>query len=518
MLRPKQRSAQTLTMPAPIGGWNATNSLATMGPTEAVIIDNWFCLPTELQQRKGYTQWATGLTGSVKSFLTYDSATGTHQFFAVSGSGSSYSIYNVSASGSVGTAVVTGLTGGDYKHQLSTTSGGSFTLAVNGVDNALLYDGTTWHSLTQTSAPYKLQGVDTYKLCNVRLHKRRMWFVERDSLKCWYTDTDAVSGTIHSYDFGPLFARGGKIVNIDTWSLDAGTGMDDYFVVITSSGEIAVFTGTDPADATNWSLKGVYYVGSPVGTNNTQKYGGDVLLLNKDGLIPLSQCLMSSRVNTRVSITSKIQQKITEVTTTYENNYGWQVVLFPPQNMLMVNVPTSTTTSDQYVMNTITGAWSRFTNINATCWIFINEQLYFAKDGKVYRFWDGTSDDGSVIITDLLPAFSAFGSQVQIKRFTMHRISMGADVSFAYNSQMALDFDLQNSPDTPYGSPSTGSAVWDTATWDNATWGGGIYPFSTWKMLTGMAHYGSIRLKTSSNVSDIRFYSIDIVYEAGGVI
>ena len=87
MLRPKQRSAQTLTMPAPIGGWNATNSLATMGPTEAVIIDNWFCLPTELQQRKGYTQWATGLTGDVKSFLTYDSATGTHQFFAVSGSG-----------------------------------------------------------------------------------------------------------------------------------------------------------------------------------------------------------------------------------------------------------------------------------------------------------------------------------------------------------------------------------------------------------------------------------------------
>lgn len=518
MRQPKRRTAQTVTLTAPIGGLNTATSLATMAPTEAVIMDNWFCLPTELQLRKGYTQWATGLTGTVKSFLTYDSQTGTHQFFAVSGSGSSYKIYNTTSKGAVGAAVVSGLTGGDFKHQLSTTSGGSFLIAVNGVDNALLYDGTTWHSLTQTSSPYKLQGVDSNKLWTVKLHKRRLWFVEKNSLKCWYGDTDAVSGTLHSYDFGPLFARGGKIAAIDTWTLDAGAGMDDYFVVVTTSGEVAVFTGTDPADATNWSLKGIYQVGSPTGTNPTIKYAGDVLMIGKDGLTPLSQSLMSSRVNTRQTISAKIQNRLAELTTTYENNYGWQVILYPPANMLLVNVPTGDTTSDQYVMNTITGAWSRFTGINAVCWIFINEQLYFAKDGKIYLFWDGVSDDGSVIISDLLPAFSAFGSQSQIKRFMMHRISMGADTSFSYNSTLAIDFDQSTTPDTPYGAPASSQALWGVAKWDLAKWSTGIVPFAQWKYLGGMGHYGSVRLKTSSKVANIRFYSLDIVYEFGGVL
>mgnify|MGYP003345363522 CR=1 FL=1 len=122
MLRPKQRTAQTITVTAPVGGWNAVSSLASMPPSEAVIIDNWFCLPTELQIRKGYTEWATGLTGNATSFIIYDSQTGTHKIFAVAGSGASYSIYDVSTTGAVGAAVVTGLTNGDWKFQLTTTS------------------------------------------------------------------------------------------------------------------------------------------------------------------------------------------------------------------------------------------------------------------------------------------------------------------------------------------------------------------------------------------------------------
>ena len=518
MLRPKQRTAQTITVTAPVGGWNAVSSLASMNPSEAVVCDNWFCLPTELMIRQGYTEWVTGMTGTVKSFLAYDSQTGYHDFFAVAGSGLSYSIYDVSAEGAVGTAVVTGLTGGDFKYQLTSNGSSSFCMAVNGVDHALLYDGTTWHSLTQTSTPYKIQGVDSDKLCNVRLHKHRMWFIEKNSMLCWYLDTDAVSGTAHSYDFGPLFAHGGKIANIETWTLDAGWGMDDYFVVITTSGEIAVFSGTDPADPTNWQLQGVYYVGSPVGTNNTIKYGGDVLLLNKDGLIPLSQCLMSSRVSIKTSITNKIQQRITDATTAYENNYGWQVVLFPPANMLFINVPTSSTTSEQYVMNTITGSWSRFTNINAVCWIFINELIYFGMNGNVYKFWDGHSDNGAMINTDLLPAFNSFGNQAQQKRFNMCRISMGYDVSFAFNARINLNFDQSTLPGTPYASPTTQVGLWDTASWDGAIFGGSIMPYSEWKQAQGMGYYASYRITTSSNKSDIRYYATDYLLEAGGTI
>lgn len=519
MLRPKRQTSGTVTVTAPIGGWNAVNQLATMSPNEAVIIDNWFCLPTELQSRKGYTLWSEGVAGDIESFITYDGQDGVSRVFAVADDAGDCSVWNVTAqTPTAPTEVVTGLTNARWYFGQVSTSGGTFTLAVNGEDYMLLYNGTSWQQVTGVSTPYAITGVDTSLLVGVLVHHRRAWFVQKDSMKCWYLDTDAIAGAATSFDFAPLFINGGSIAKIETWTLDAGNGMDDYFVVITSVGEIAVYSGTNPASADTWSLNGVYYGGSPVGRNCTIKYGGDVLLLNKDGLVPLSQWLMSSRVNVKTSITNKIQKRITDATVAYAANYGWQVVLSPPNNMLFINVPVSSTQFDQYVMNTISGSWSRFTGVNATCWAFVNNVMYFGQGGKVFKFWDGPTDDGEVINTDLLPAFSAFGSQSQIKRWTMAKVSMGYDYAFAFSGQINLNFDLDSQPPQPYNLLATNAGIWDSGTWDNVQWGGNIQPFSRWQMASGMGYYGTFRIRTSSKTSDIRYYATDYVFEGGGVL
>lgn len=519
MFTPKRQTANTLTVTTPVGGWNAISSLATMPPTDAVIIDNWFCLPTELMQRKGYTKWATGITGNIESIFDYDSANGTEQMFVAADNGGSCAIYDVSAAGVVGSAVISGLTSAKWNHAQTSNSGGIFTSIVNGSDYMYVYDGTIWQAVSSTSTPLAITGIDTKKLIDIKVHKRRTWFVEKESMNCWYLDTDAIAGAATKYDFGPLFALGGHIVKIDTWTLDAGNGMDDYFVVITSAGEIAVYTGTNPSDPANWQLSGVYYVGAPVGKQKcTCKYGGDLLLLGKDGMIPISQSLMSSRVSTRQMITNKIQHVISLDTSAHGDEYGWDIVLYPPENMLIINVPQGYGVSYQYVMNTISGAWSRWTNLNATCLGFFNETLYFAKGGIVYRAWDGYSDDGSNINTDLLPAFSAFGSQSQVKRFNMARIFMGSDNTFSYSGQINLDFDIVSQPPLNYTAPPATAATWDSGTWDAGSWGGNITPFSRWASAMGIGHYASYRIRTSSNKADIRYYSTDYVFESGGIL
>ena len=53
--RAKQNTAKTASVPAPIGGWNARDSLANMSPTDAVQLVNWFPTPTDVTMRKGYT-------------------------------------------------------------------------------------------------------------------------------------------------------------------------------------------------------------------------------------------------------------------------------------------------------------------------------------------------------------------------------------------------------------------------------------------------------------------------------
>ena len=519
MLRPKRQSSSTVTVTAPTGGWNVISSLATMPPSDAVVMDNWFCLPTELMVRKGYTSWATGITGDVKSFINWDAPNGTSEIYAVADNSGSCAIYDISTTGAVGAAVVSGLTNAEWNHAQVTNSGGTFTTTVNGADYARIYDGTTWQTVTGVSAPYAITGIDTRNLIDIKIHKRRTWFVEKDSMSCWYLATDAIAGAATEFDFGPIFAQGGHIVKIDTWTLDAGTGMDDYFVVVTSAGEIAIYSGTNPASATDWTLNGVYYVGAPVGRQRcTCKYGGDLLLLNKDGLIPISQALMSSRVSTRMTITNKIQSQITTDTSTYFDNYGWDVILFPPQNMLIVNIPVSTTISYQYVMNTITGAWSRWTGINAACLGFFNENLFFGQNGTVYKAWDGNNDNGNNIVTDLLPAFSAFGSQSQIKHFKMSRIFMGSDSGFSYAGQINIDFDVVSQPEITYSSPTTSAATWGVSVWDTAIWSGDIKPFAQWVFSGQLGHYGAYRIKTSSSSADVRYYSTDYVYEGGGIL
>jgi len=78
--RPKQNTAKTASVPAPIGGWNARDSLANMSPTDAVQLINWFPTPTDVTMRKGYTVGSILTTSTgVKtiSSITYVNTTAT---------------------------------------------------------------------------------------------------------------------------------------------------------------------------------------------------------------------------------------------------------------------------------------------------------------------------------------------------------------------------------------------------------------------------------------------------------
>ena len=52
----KKFSANTTSVPAPIGGWNARDSQANMNPMDAIQLVNWYPTPTDVTMRKGWTQ------------------------------------------------------------------------------------------------------------------------------------------------------------------------------------------------------------------------------------------------------------------------------------------------------------------------------------------------------------------------------------------------------------------------------------------------------------------------------
>ena len=148
----KKFTAKTASLPSPIGGWNARDSLAQMQPTDAVTLTNWFPTPTDVTLRKGYTKVSTGITGEVESLMNYAGTT-SQVLFAAAGS----KIYDVSTDPA--TEVFSGLTNARFQHINITTSGGHFLIACNGADPVLIYDGSAWFKVATTTTAQTISSI-----------------------------------------------------------------------------------------------------------------------------------------------------------------------------------------------------------------------------------------------------------------------------------------------------------------------------------------------------------------------
>ena len=94
-------AANVASLPAPVGGWNARDSIANMAPADAVVLENFFPTVSSVVLRGGYTSHATGLGGQVQSLMSYSGGP-TNKLFAAAAT--TLSFYDVSSSGAVGAA------------------------------------------------------------------------------------------------------------------------------------------------------------------------------------------------------------------------------------------------------------------------------------------------------------------------------------------------------------------------------------------------------------------------------
>jgi hypothetical protein len=589
MAVPQQRRAVTASLPAPIGGWNARDSLAEMNPLDAVQMVNFFPTPTDVTMRKGYTKISTGITGDVLTLMNYSSPTGNKLFASTDNN-----IYDTSTS--TATVSLSGNTSGKWIHSMITTAGGSFMPAVNNTDPMVVYDGTRWsrsattstaqtistitrggtgnltatlttasaHNLvtgntitvagaiptqfngtyritvtgattftyTMATAPsgdattvgtytidYYITGQNSNTFAYVNLFKERLYFVEENSLSFWYLPVDSINGAVTEFPLGGIFKRGGYLQAMGTWTIDAGYGVDDLAVFVTSNGEVAVYKGSDPSDPNDWSLVGIWNIGQTFARKCVFKFGGDILLLTQDGLVPLSAGLQSTRLDPRVNITDKIFFAISQAADLYSANYGWQMNYLAKYNMLIVNIPI-TTGSEQYVMHNITKSWGRFTGVNANCWEMSGNDMYFGGNGYVAKFYDSFSDDGANINAFVQQAYSYFDTRGQQKRFTMVRPILQTDNGLpTVLCGISTDYETVDLTSQISFNPNTlDVGVWDTALWDDANWGGALITTKIWQGVTGIGYAGSISLNVASQGIDFHWASTDYVMERGGVL
>lgn len=511
----RTRTVSTASVPAPVGGLNAVNAFADMPATDAIQMDNWVPGVNACSVRPGYSAWKTGFASAIETLMPYNSAS-TSKLFAAAGT----AIYDASTAGAVGAAVVSGMTNARWQYVNFGTVGGQFLLAVNGADRMRIYNGTVF-GYEGDGTFTAVTGFNTQLAKDIQVYASRVWLIEKNSFRVWYLPLNSIGGAAASIDFSSLFILGGGLAGMVTWQTASTYSIQTYAAFVSTQGEVLLYLGSDPASASTWAKVGQFRIGRPIGQRFYERAGDDTLLITSDGIIPMSKAAITDRQEQSDAISYKIIQLINNDIATYKDNFGWQVILYPFGNRLFVNVPKASTSAPsdnvQYVMNTITNKWCRYTSIGANCWALFNDAIYFGGSATVYQAETGNDDNGTAITATCTPAYSYFGAPGQQKLFTACRPIVTTNGTFQPAIGLALDFAGAASTSSPTLSVASSAAPWNTSPWNTTPWASTTQTVRNWQYIGGVGFAASVTMASQTKGMAVQWSSTDITYERGGI-
>lgn len=516
---PTRQVTKTQIVPAPNGGMNALDMLAALPPTDSIYQYNLVPSQYGARVRTGTSSWATNIGGgaAVNSVIPYNgSVSSNDKLFAVGPAG----IYDISSEGANNPAALvtfgtqTGLAGvGGYCAM--STLGGHFEAYCDEVNGYYLYtEGTGWAQVTGG----QVTGIAPSTLVWPCVYANRLWFVQQGTSFAWFLPTGAVIGAASQFNFGTVFRKGGYLVALYTWTLDGGNGINDYLVAISSSGDVAIFQGTDPTVATSFSLVGVWYIGPPpAGRRIAGAFGGDLYVLSSYGLLPLSKLITGVLIQNDANYLSrKISPLITAQMSTQRLNFGWEVRLIPSENLLLISTPLEITPNIQFVQSLNTQGWAIYRNINYNTGDAWDGQFYIG-DTKGNVWWHtGSTDNGNNIAWSLLTSYQEYMEVGRYHRVQFIRPVFLGVVSPQYAVQAKYDYNLDEVL-APTSGGATPAPAWDVGIWDVALWGGGQEPVSIVNGATGIGRAFAIGLNGNSN-SALTLIRFDIMYDSGNYL
>lgn len=477
---------------SPYGGWNTLDSLNAMPEEDAILLDNWYPDVGRVSVRRGYESHSTCPDSNPVETLFEYSAGATRKLLAMTAG----KIYDATSSSTAPTVLGVGFNNSRFQ----CVNFGALGFLCNGSSQPQTYDGSTLTAST-------ISGPVVTSIVGANVYKNRLYVWTTASQDFWYGATNAIGGAFTQFPLSRVAQLGGFLVAMGTWTIDAGDGLDDMAVFVMSSGEVIVYRGSDPGDAASWALAGIYRIAPPLGIRTVVKAGGDLLITTMEDHQSLTQVLTRGGVGVPLSKISTAQRTAAQ---SGKDNFGWQSLVYPKAGMILVNTSPTPGVYQQHVLNTLTGAWTRFVDIPAVCWGLFNDNLYFGtNNGAIFKADVGTSDNGVAINADARQAWNHLKRQNR-KRITAVRVVMEAEGALSYGFGLGYDF-----RDAPLTTPATIVATgtpWGSA-W-GSPWSDEARINTQWRVAVGSGIDISPRL-TVSTVQGVSWYRTDIRFESG---
>ncbi len=517
-----RNASKSYTVTAPVRGWILNEPLASSQPGGARLLENWFPTLTSARLRGGSLKYATISSGPVLKLFSYKSGN-TEQFFA-SDETTIKEITTVADPDVIPSSVVSGRTSGYYSTAQFGTVGGDFLYAVNGTDNALLYDGSTWTPINTVSSP-AITGVATASLEFVWVFSSRLFFIEKDSMNAWFLPVDSIGGAAQKFSLAGIFQNGGSLLFGGKWSLDAGNGLDDKCVFVSTEGEVAIYQGTDPASASNWTKVGVYQITPPMGPNCTMSAGGDFLIGTEDGIVPISEAVNKDVAALSLAAVTRQIEPEWRKEVVARRTVKWEILKWPSNNMMVVSLPIPDTGISPYcfVANLETGAWCKFTPWETNCLgLYDNFGFFGSQNGCVYQMEVGGSDDGTsytctyVGLPDHMKTPGAYKTVYSARSVFLTSVPFIVKISVSTNYQINL-------PTAPSSTTDYSVSEWDSGLWDVSQWDAGTVQTAAtrWQSVGRSGFAISPQIQITCGVTPFprtELVAFDLIYERGGVL
>ena len=538
--------SRSYTAVPPVRGWIANEPLAGSKPGGALVLENWFPTKTSVRVRGGSQKYATVSTGAVLSMFTYKSGT-QEKFFAadstkivdissivdpdvivptddyiVDGDGD-YILDedgNYLTTGVTSDLNVTGQTSGYYSTAQFGTAGGDYLPTVNGTDAPIYFDGAAWntHAFTGDIG-------DSSALSFVWSYGSRLWFIEKNTTRVWYLPVDSINGELTLFDLAGVLQEGASLLFGGRWSLDAGNGLDDKWFVVSTTGEVAVYEGTNPSDANNWANVGIYQITEPLGFKGVSYAGGDPLIATQNGIVPLSEAISKDPAALSLAAVTKQIEPEWKAEVAQRSAMPWEIMKWPTNNMMVVSLPIASGGLDAicFVCNVETGAWCKFKGWDTQCLCLYDGWGYFGtSDGKVFQMEIGGTDDGAPYTCTYIALPDHMRSPGVAKLVHSARVTVKASFTPILKVSASIDYQ-QSLPSAPSsGEDFSNGGEWDVSLWDSGVWDatGTTSITSKWVSVGRTGFVVSTQVQVTCGYTlkpELEMIATDIVFETGGV-
>lgn len=340
--------------------------------------------------------------------------------------------------------------------------------------------------------------------------KNRLYFIDKGTTSIYYGGVQAVAGALTLFDVSSFMTLGGYIVGLVNWRQNSSVGIQNVLAIITSEGEVLVYSGTSP-EADDWQLNGVYTIPRPIGKNFYELFASDVFITTENGVFLLSQIIPQDGQNVS-EISDAINPAFYNIDPTYKSivapiwlkTLGLVLVIYGSNKIFAYNVRT--------------GAWCNIVGYKAIQIVEIgNIVVILNSDYEVMQITPGVYTDYP---NNTPISYYKQGAFIKSQDGTINQVLrvkpwVKSQTAITIYKRIMTDFIGDTSGVISTNNSATSTSLWDVANWDTSFWTSeGVLDKYKGVVQSVPAQFNSVGYFGQSN-QQLTLMSSEIVYITG---